>query len=95
MTQHLVMALTGLLLTSTAGAAPVIERWAGEADKRGGINFSVTCDNGKTSIIQCLRDDRHCGYDRDQPVAAVAEKMCERLSAPPVVESPDQGVPVE
>lgn len=73
------LVFAGLGFAGLASAAPVTERWSGEADKRGGVNYSIRCDNGQSTIAQCLRDDRHCGYDRDEPLAEVAQKACDRL----------------
>lgn len=65
-------------LSPSALAAPVtLQR--GEADKQGALLFTVSCEGGGGTLVQCRRDDQHCGYDSDQPLALVAELACERL----------------
>jgi hypothetical protein len=48
----------------------------GEPDKYGAINYSVKCETGGGRIVQCVRDDQHCGYAGEQTLAAVVELAC-------------------
>lgn len=48
----------------------------GEADKHGAINYSVKCEGGGSRIVQCVRDDQHCGYAGEQTLAAIVAQAC-------------------
>lgn len=48
----------------------------GEPDKYGATNHSVQCDSGARKIVQCVRDDQHCGYSGDQALASIVESLC-------------------
>lgn len=58
-----------------AFAAPQITP-LGEPDKHGEIVYSVKCDDGRKKILQCVRDDRHCGYAGDRPLAELVDETC-------------------
>lgn len=58
----------------------------GEADKHGAINYSVKCEGGGSKIVQCVRDDQHCGYAGEQTLAAVVAQACGE--AKPQTEAP-------
>lgn len=64
----------------SAFAAPQILP-LGEADKHGAIVYSVKCDDGSKKILQCVRDDQHCGYAGDTPLSALVEDTCKGGSA--------------
>lgn len=64
-----------MLPMATVLAAPQITP-LGEADKHGAIVYSVKCDNGSKKILQCVRDDQHCGYAGDTPLSALVEENC-------------------
>ncbi|MCC2655090.1 MAG: hypothetical protein K0Q76_198 [Panacagrimonas sp.] len=61
-------------------AAPQITP-LGEADKHGYIVYSVKCDDGRKKILQCVRDDRHCGYAGDQALSDVVTETCSATPA--------------
>lgn len=48
----------------------------GEPDKYGATNYSVQCDSGARKIVQCVRDDQHCGYAGDQALEIIVESLC-------------------
>lgn len=58
-----------------AFAAPRITP-LGEPDKHGEIVYSVACDDGRKKILQCVRDDRHCGYAGDRTLADLVAEVC-------------------
>lgn len=62
-------------VSAAALAAPQITP-LGEADKHGALVYSVKCDNGEKKIMQCVRDDRHCGYAGDTPLTALIDEAC-------------------
>ncbi len=64
-----------VLGTQVAWAAPQITP-LGEADKHGAIVYSVKCDSGAKKILQCVRDEQHCGYAGDAPLASLVSEAC-------------------
>jgi hypothetical protein len=68
------------LQLASALAAPQITP-LGEADKHGALVYSVKCDDGRKKILQCVRDDRHCGYAGDQPLSDVVDATCSATPA--------------
>jgi hypothetical protein len=62
----------------------------GEPDKHGAITYSVKCDNGAKKILQCVRDDRHCGYAGDQTLASLIDEACGAKSAPAAPSAGDE-----
>lgn len=76
------MSIRAVLLLSVT-ALPSIPAFAtpqitplGEADKHGAIVYSVKCDDGRKKILQCVRDDRHCGYAGDRPLSELVGETC-------------------
>lgn len=65
---------------TTAFAAPQITP-LGEADKHGAIVYSVKCDDGRKKILQCVRDDKHCGYAGDQLLSTLVSETCSATPA--------------
>lgn len=63
------------LLPAAAPAAPQVSP-LGEADKHGAIVYSVKCDDGSKKILQCVRDDQHCGYAGDAPLTMLVGEAC-------------------
>ena len=61
----------------------------GEADKHGAIVYSVKCDNGSKKILQCVRDDQHCGYAGDVSLSVLVEDACKGGAAPPAAPASD------
>lgn len=59
-------------------AGPTILK-RGEPDKQGVLLYTVTCETGGGTLVQCRRDERHCGYASEDPVEVVAEQACERI----------------
>jgi hypothetical protein len=94
--------LRSILLASIA-AAPLAAALAapqvtplGEADKHGAIVYSVTCDSGRKKILQCVRDDRHCGYAGDRPLAELIDEACAATPAQAPAPAPaDDALPFE
>ena len=91
-------ATRGIVLLSVAGgafAAPQITP-LGEADKHGALVYSVKCDDGRKKILQCVRDDKHCGYAGDQPLSTLVSETCGATPAP-VPEAPpsDDSLPFQ
>ena len=78
------VALLGVAAVMGAQAAPTITP-LGEADKHGAITYSVKCDSGARKIVQCVRDDLHCGYAGDQALGAIVESLCTGRAAEPAV----------
>lgn len=74
-----------LFLGGTAVAAPQITP-LGEPDKHGAINYSVKCEAGGSKIVQCVRDDQHCGYAGRETLAEIAAQACGAVQ--PVDEAP-------
>ncbi|MGQ0530540.1 MAG: hypothetical protein ACT4PG_12170 [Panacagrimonas sp.] len=68
-------------------AAPSITP-LGEADKHGAINYSVKCDSGARKIVQCVRDDGHCGYAGDQSLADIVAALCSGSPPEPAATTP-------
>ena len=79
-----VVALLGAATVIGAQAAPTITP-LGEVDKHGAITYSVKCDSGARKIVQCVRDDRHCGYAGDQALDAIVDSLCAGRAAEPAV----------
>jgi hypothetical protein len=71
------LALLPIVIFSTevAWAAPQITP-LGEADKHGAIVYSVKCDSGAKKILQCVRDDQHCGYGGDASLSSLVSEAC-------------------
>jgi len=84
------------LPVAAASAAPSITP-LGEADKHGALVFSVKCDNGVKKILQCVRDDQHCGYAGDTPLTALVGEVCNARapSASSPAESSDDAQPFQ
>lgn len=80
-----------LLPVAAASAAPQITP-LGEADKHGALVYSVKCDNGNKKILQCVRDDRHCGYAGDTPLSVLVEEVCS-AKAPAAPAAPADDAP--
>lgn len=74
-----------LVCSMALAAAPRITP-LGEPDKHGAIAYSVVCDNERRKIVQCVGDDRHCGYAGDQPLAELADAAC---AAAPAASTPE------
>jgi hypothetical protein len=77
------MMRTRALLLLSVAALPLVPALAapqvtplGEADKHGALVYSVKCDDGRKKILQCVRDDRHCGYAGDRPLADLVAEAC-------------------
>ena len=84
-----------ILPMAAASAAPSITP-LGEADKHGALVYSVKCDNGVKKILQCVRDDRHCGYAGDTPLAALVSEVCDgKAPAAAAPESSDDSTPFQ
>lgn len=64
------------LCTSGAAFAGAQVLPLGEPDKHGAITYSVKCESGVSKIVQCVRDDRHCGYAGELTLAASVEQAC-------------------
>ena len=75
----LLSSLAVLPLSSVFAAPQIIP--LGEADKHGAIVYSVKCDDGRKKILQCVRDDRHCGYAGDQALADLVTETCSATPA--------------
>lgn len=69
------MGAVAALPPTFAFAAPQITP-LGEPDKHGQIVYSVKCDDGRKKILQCVRDDRHCGYAGDRTLAELVTEAC-------------------
>ena len=78
---------------AAASAAPQITP-LGDADKHGAIVYSVKCDDGSKKILQCVRDDRHCGYAGDTPLASLVDEAC-GAKAPAASAPADDALPFE
>lgn len=59
-------------------AMPSVSRMD-EPDKQGILHYTVKCEGGGATLVECLRDENHCGYSHDQSVTTVAEQACERI----------------
>ena len=90
----LLSSLAVLPLSSVFAAPQIIP--LGEADKHGAIVYSVKCDDGRKKILQCVRDDKHCGYAGDQPLSTLVSETCGATPAP-VPEAPpsDDSLPFQ
>jgi hypothetical protein len=75
----LLFSLTALPLAGVF-AAPQITP-LGESDKHGAIVYSVKCDDGRKKILQCVRDDKHCGYAGDQALSVLVTETCSATPA--------------
>lgn len=64
-----------VLLATAVSAAPQVTP-LGDADKHGAVVYSVKCDNGSKKILQCVRDDQHCGYSGDAPLSVLVAEAC-------------------
>lgn len=70
------LVVLSLVASTTAAAAGDRITPLGEPDKHGATNYSVKCEGGGSRIVQCVRDDQHCGYAGEQTLAAVVEQAC-------------------
>lgn len=87
------MMLLALVVSGSAVAGAQITP-LGEPDKHGAITYSVTCDSGARKIVQCVRDDRHCGYAGDQTLEAIVDSLCAgRASVPATRDTPMETSP--
>lgn len=98
MNAHLIRIALGTVVAfscAAASAAPQILQ-LGEADKRGAVVYSVKCENGSKKILQCVRDDQHCGYAGDAPLTALVEEACGAKAPAASAPAPsDESLPFE
>jgi hypothetical protein len=93
--QRVLLFCVASLPFGNAFAAPQITP-LGEADKHGAIVYSVKCDDGRKKILQCVRDDKHCGYAGDQALSVLVSEACSATPAQaPEAPPPDDTLPFQ
>lgn len=72
-------ALLGMAAVATLAMAEPMVSQQGAPDANGLIRYWVKCENGNVAVMECLKDQHHCGERRDQPIAREATVACDGI----------------